>query len=51
MSEAVSTKAAIITNAIAITAALAVISGYLPLKTSPMSQLQAFLYQATTLQR
>ena len=51
MPEAVSTKTAIITNAIAITAALAIISGYLPLKVSPMSQLQAFLHQATTLQR
>jgi len=51
MSNCVSTKCAIIVNAIAITVALAVVSGYQPSNLNPMHQLQAFLQTQSFLRR
>ncbi|MDX2239370.1 MAG: hypothetical protein NW224_01690 [Leptolyngbyaceae cyanobacterium bins.302] len=51
MSDSVSTKSTIIINAIAITTALAVISGYLPLNFSPIAQLQSLLHQAAPIRK
>jgi hypothetical protein len=45
MSDSISTKSIIIINAIAITAALAVISGYLPLNFTPVTQSQSTFQQ------
>lgn len=45
MSDSVSTKSIIVINAIAITAALAVISGYVPFKMPPLAHMQSLLEQ------
>ncbi len=51
MSDSVSNKSKIVINAIAITAALAVISGYLPLNLPSLMQFQAFIQQASTIRK
>ncbi|MDX2228129.1 MAG: hypothetical protein NW220_00735 [Leptolyngbyaceae cyanobacterium bins.349] len=45
MSDSVSTKSIIVLNAIAITTALAIISGYLPLNLTPLTRLHQSLVQ------
>lgn len=46
MSDSVSTKSIIVINAIAITIALAVISGYLPLNLAPLAHLNSLLQKS-----
>ncbi|MBF2029696.1 MAG: hypothetical protein IGS48_23560 [Oscillatoriales cyanobacterium C42_A2020_001] len=43
MSDSISTKPVIVINAIAITIALAIISGYLPLNLTPLAHLNSLL--------
>jgi len=43
MTQSITTKRAVILNAIAITSALAVISGYSPLQRLPLNQVQSLM--------